>query len=403
MNPIQIPSNWDYLPIRAIATLGNNPIDPKKYPDTIFADFSMPAYDGGMVPDYIQGEHMESSRNVLVSSVVLMNKLNVRKERVWYVSDIPKNAVCTSEFVPLYPKSGIDGKFLKYALLNTEITQKLISISNGSTNSQVRVRPSDILRTNIPVPSLNVQRSISQYLDIKSLQIDEAISRHHKAIEKLEEYRKAVISHTVNGAVEGMDSSNWVWKRFKFIARVDSNLVEPDRFENWLHIAPDSISKGDGQLLHRHTVSEDSVISGNHLFRKGAILYSKVRPRLNKVVIAPDDGLCSADMYPISTNQVVEWLKYYMLSNQFVEQAGTVSDIRIKMPKINKEELGNLKILVPPYKDQLKIVSRLNSICASIDESINRQNQIISKLTEYRRSLIHAAVTGRIDCTKEPL
>lgn len=316
-------------------------------------------------------------------------------------NDLEKTIYGGYHTIVLNPLYETDNKFLAYQFRTDawrhQLRRQLVDVKLFSVNQRILSEAYAVL------PPADVRRSIVSFLNARCAPIDEAITRHHKAISKLEEYRKAVISHTVNGAVEGMDSSNWVWKRFKFIARVDSNLVEPDRFENWLHIAPDSIGKGDGRLLHRHTVSEDSVISGNHLFRKGAILYSKVRPRLNKVVIAPDDGLCSADMYPISTNQVVEWLKYYMLSDQFVEQAGTVSDIRIKMPKINKEELGNLKILVPPYKDQLKIVSRLNSICASIDESINRQNQIISKLAEYRRSLIHAAVTGRIDCTKEPL
>ena len=108
-------------------------------------------------------------------------------------------------------------------------------------------------------------------------------------------------------------------------------------------------------------------------------------------------------MYPISTNQVTEWLRYYMLSDQFVEQAGLVSDIRIKMPKINQQELGDLKILVPSYEEQLDIVSHLDYQCAAVDDAIDRQNQIIARLEEYRRSLIHAALTGRIDCTKETL
>ena len=253
------------------------------------------------------------------------------------------------------------------------------------------------------LPPFEVRRAIVSYLDARCTPIDEAIARHRTAIGKLEEYRRAVIAHTVAGKVNGLNPSCWGWKRFKFIAHVDSNLVEPDGYDNWLHISPDAIGKGDGRLLHRRTVSEDGVISGNHLFHKGAILYSKVRPRLNKVVIAPDDGLCSADMYPISTNQVTEWLRYYMLSDQFVEQAGLVSDIRIKMPKINQQELGDLKILVPSYEEQLDIVSHLDYQCAAVDDAIDRQNQIIAKLEEYRRSLIHAAVTGRIDCTKETL
>lgn len=404
MNQEYIPLNWKCVPVRALAASRNKSINPKQYSDTVFADFSMPAYDEGETPILAKGGQMESNRNILSNTAtVLINKLNVRKERIWYIKEPPVNAVCTSEFVPLYPKQDADGNYLRYALLNNEVTQKLISISNGSTNSQVRVRPNDILSLKILAPSLDIQKSIACYLDAKNTYIEEGISRHRQAIDKLEEYRRSIISCTIGGRTGEMDSSNWTWKRFKFIARVDSNLVDPNKYANWLHIAPDAIGKGNGKLLQKHTVSEDGVISNNHLFRKGAILYSKVRPRLNKVVIAPDDGLCSADMYPISTTQNVEWLKYYMLSDQFVEAAGLVSDIRIKMPKINKQELGNIKILVPPSSAQLEIVSRLNAQCSAIDEAIDRQNQIIDKLIEYCRSLIHAAVTGRIDCTKEPL
>lgn len=87
-----------------------------------------------------------------------------------------------------------------------------------------------------------------------------------------------------------------------------------------------------------------------------------------------------------------------MLSDQFVEQAGLVSDIRIKMPKINQQELGNLKVFVPPRQDQLEIISQLDYKCAAIDEGVDRQEQVIARLEEYRRSLIFHAVTGRIDC-----
>ena len=68
-----------------------------------------------------------------------------------------------------------------------------------------------------------------------------------------------------------------------------------------MHIAPDNIEKGTGHLFECRTVKEDKVASANHLFKKGQIIYSKIRPLLRKAVIAPFDGLCSADMYPLNT------------------------------------------------------------------------------------------------------
>lgn len=340
----------------------------------------------------ITNEGMDSCSTSLLppNSVIVSNRAPIG------LVALNKVPVCTNQGCKglIVKSSQYEPEFLYRVLTASE--EALNALGNGTTYQELSGRAlSDFV---IPNPSLDIQRSIVAFLDSRCKPIDEAIARHRSIIGKLEDYRRAVISHTVSGDSHNLNSAHWTWKRFKFIAHVDSSLVEPDSYQNWLHISPESIGKGNGRLLHTSTVSEDGVISGNHLFHKGAILYSKVRPRLNKVVIAPAEGLCSADMYPISTSQFSEWLKYYMLSDQFVEQAGLVSDIRIKMPKINQQELGDLKIFVPTRQDQLEIISQLDYKCAAIDEGIDRQEQAIAKLEEYRRSLIFHAVTGRIDC-----
>lgn len=77
------------------------------------------------------------------------------------------------------------------------------------------------------------------------------------------------------------------------------------------------------------------VVSPNHLFYKGQIIYSKIRPLLRKAVIAPFDGLCSADMYPLNTAINRKYLLRYMLSDAFNLQVATAMSSRVKMPKIN--------------------------------------------------------------------
>ncbi len=106
-------------------------------------------------------------------------------------------------------------------------------------------------------------------------------------------------------------------------------------------------------------MSEAGVESDNHLFHEGDILYSKVRPALNKVTIATFDGMCSADMYPIQTSFNHCWLKYYMLSDTFMKQV-IVSTDRVKMPKLNKEELGRFKVVLPGNNEQRAIATYLD-------------------------------------------
>lgn len=161
---------------------------------------------------------------------------------------------------------------------------------------------------------------------------------------------------------------NWVWARFYGVIDIASNLVDPKDFQNYLHIAPDNIEKGTGVLLPCKTVKEDEVASPNHLFFKGQLVYSKIRPLLRKVIIAPFDGLCSADMYPIKTEINPEYLKMVFLSDFFNNQIAGIIANRVKMPKINQNELGKTIIPIPPLAEQERIAYRVNELLSMCNE-----------------------------------
>lgn len=154
----------------------------------------------------------------------------------------------------------------------------------------------------------------------------------------------------------------WKWVRFWSVINLATNLVSPTEYADYPHIAPDNIVKGTGQLLPCRTVAEDKVTSPNHLFHKGQVVYSKIRPLLRKAVVAPFDGLCSADMYPLDTDIDPIYLKYYLLSDGFNGQIAEAMSSRVKMPKINQEELGKVLLPLPPLAEQKRIVARLEEL-----------------------------------------
>lgn len=159
----------------------------------------------------------------------------------------------------------------------------------------------------------------------------------------------------------------WEWVRFTNVIDIASNLVQPNEYHDLMHIAPDNIQKGTGKLLVCQTVKEDKVASPNHLFCKGQLIYSKIRPLLRKVVIAPFDGLCSADMYPLKTCLNTSYVKYVMLSEIFNWQVAVIASNRVKMPKINQNELGKIVIPLPPLAEQKRIVKRVEETLALCD------------------------------------
>ena len=260
----------------------------------------------------------------------------------------------------------------------------------------------------VGVPSYSEQQKIANYLDKVCGEVDEMIALQEQMIEELKAYKQSVITEAVtkglNPNVPMKDSGiDWIgevpehWEvcRFKDVASVKANLVHPDDYLDYPQIAPDNIEKGSGRLLPYKSVKESNVISDNHLFFKGQIIYSKIRPVLNKLIIAPFDGLCSADMYPIETKNDTNYQKYYMLSEVFVSQVALVVQDRVKMPKINKEELSVIYFLSLPLDEQQSIASYLDTKCAEIDALIAIKQAKIEELKDYKKSVIYEYVTGK--------
>jgi type I restriction enzyme S subunit len=260
----------------------------------------------------------------------------------------------------------------------------------------------------ILLPGIQEQNNIANYLSTVCNQIDVAKERTQSSIEDYKKLKQSVITRAVTKGVRGerpmKDSGvEWIGKiptdwdiiKFKYVAKVEQNLVNPEDYPDYPQVSPDNIEKGTGRLISYKKVSESGVISGNNLFNKGQIIYSKIRPGLNKLTLAAFDGLCSADMYPISTRQYSPWLMYGMLSESFVKQVDLVTRDRVKMPKINQNELGNILLAVPSCGEQYEIAVWLENYCAKFDSLIDDKMKLLSELESYKKSLVYEYVTGK--------
>ena len=299
---------------------------------------------------------------------IVMNSMNVLSGSV----GLSKYFGCVSPVYymlrPIDEKD--DVRYYNYIFQTTVFQRSLLGLGNGilmkeSDNGKlntIRMRiPLDKLgNLLIPVPDSSIQRKIADYLDSIIPNIDMLLADIEKQIETLEEYKKSIITEAVTKGLDpdvemkdsgiewiGMIPKHWNVTKFKYICSVKTNLVNVKKYQEYPQISPDNIEKDSGILLNYSTVAEAGVISDNHLFFKGQILYSKIRPKLNKATIAPFNGLCSADMYPIETNENTMFVMYMILSQYFLNQVSLVTEDRVKMPKINQEELGVLKLYYP--------------------------------------------------------
>ena len=260
------------------------------------------------------------------------------------------------------------------------------------------------------IPPIDTQKRIADYLDEKCGMIDRYIEKQQQVIEKLKAYKQSVITEAVTKGINpdvpmkdsgiewiGMIPEHWGVCKFGYLATVKSNLVHPNEYKSYPQVSSENIEKGSGKLLECHTVDEVGIISDNHLFFKGQILYSKIRPALNKATIAPFDGLCSADIYPIETKECLKFVLYSILSESFLEQVRTITETRVKMPKINQNELSGIWLTKIPYDEQQAIATYLDSLCESIDKAIANKEKIVRKVIEYKKSLIYEVVTGKLE------
>ena len=128
------------------------------------------------------------------------------------------------------------------------------------------------------------------------------------------------------------------------------------------------------------------MISGKYVFGPQHIIYSKIRPALNKVALPDFEGLCSADAYPILPKEGVctrEFLAHVMRSDYYLRYVSAFSG-RSQMPKVNRKQISGFSFPVPPLEDQKEFVL----IMEQSDKSKFELEQALSELTATYKSII---------------
>lgn len=157
----------------------------------------------------------------------------------------------------------------------------------------------------------------------------------------------------------------WPVKKFDEFAAIDAIMTtDYEKYADYPHIGIDSIEKNTGRLVGYRTVKEDNVISGKYVFTPQHIIYSKIRPALNKVALPDFEGLCSADAYPILPNEEncnKVFLATVMRSKFFLSYILAFSS-RSQMPKVNRKQITGFELPLPPKDLQDEFEEFVNSI-----------------------------------------
>ncbi|MEP0773113.1 MAG: restriction endonuclease subunit S [Acidobacteriota bacterium] len=323
----------------------------------------------------------------------------------------------TTELHVLRASERVDPSFLFYVTISDEF-RRLGEAHMYGAGGQKRVSESFVRNFSPAFPPLVEQRAIAAFLDRETAKIDALVAKKERLIELLQEKRTALITRAVTKGLDpdvpmkdsgvewlGEIPAHWEVKKWRYCCRVTEGQVAPgdERFRDRILIAPNHIESATGRILYTETADEQGAISGKYLVEPGDIIYSKIRPALNKVCVAGGYWLCSADMYPVAVTEqrlAAKFLLYFMLSQPFVRLMVDES-MRVAMPKVNRENLAACPLIIPSPDEQRAIAAFLDRETAKIDALIAKIREAIERLQEYRTALISAAVTGKIDVREQ--
>lgn len=181
------------------------------------------------------------------------------------------------------------------------------------------------------------------------------------------------------------------------VSYADNETADPADMppEAWL-LELEDIERDTGKVLERKTVGERAPKSSKNRFQAGDVLYGKLRPYLNKVIRAKQDGFCSSEIIAISPGLLDKnYLFYSMRSPSFIEYVSSVSH-GMRMPRLGTQQAKSAPFVLPPLAEQTRIAATLDELVAQVDTLKARIDGIPALLKRFRQSVLAAAVSGRL-------
>ncbi len=306
----------------------------------------------------------------------------------------PYEKMAVNEHVFLMrPNKKINSKLLYYLICGDSGFTQIKLTETGSAQGGINLEFPDIVLVTIP-EELEEQEKLFSFLDSKTSQISQTIEKDWQLIDLLKEKRTALINHVVtkglNPKAKMKDSGiewigevpeGWEVKRLKRVCSFEygSSLSEEERTEGNVYVY------GSNGIVGTHNKSitkKPCIIVG----RKGS--YGKVN--YSETLCFPIDTTYFIDERFTKNN--IRWL-FYSLQCLNLDKLSMDSAV----PGLGREEAYENFLSVPTKPEQIQISSYLDKATSKIDQTIKKIEEKVELLEEYKKSLIHHVVTGKVD------
>lgn len=390
----------------------------------------------------------EGLRYLKTETHELIQKYTISKDDVYIsiagsigkVGIIPESldgANLTENAAKITSVEGTNNKALCY-VLHAPFAQEQIKKSIVSTN-QPKLALFRIKRIIVPIPPINEQGRIVDKIEELFTRLDAGVDSLKKIRTQLKRYRQAVLKHAFEGKlteewrkvhkheiepasvllertreerkkkekgkykelppVDTTDlpelPESWMWTRLGDIVFLSSERFDPLISENERFVGLKNIERSTGKLLGFGKSSETR--STKTRFRKGDLLYGKLRPYLNKVWVADFDGVCSTDILVFLKHDFIDnkYLSTILLNNNFVEYAAQRMT-GVQHPRINFRFLSKYVLPLPSLSEQYTIAVEIERRFSVADEIEKVIEQTLSQSEQLRQSILKKAFEGRL-------
>lgn len=380
---------------------------------------------GIVIKDSRDDNHNRTSLDTSSYRYVEVNDFVVNKMKAWQGSVAVSQytgVVSPAYYVYKITDAEIYPLYLHY-LLRSCYKDEFRRLSGGIRIGQWDLPSEALENTLILQPSPTEQQQIVHFLDRKCTAIDTAIEKTKKSIEKLEEYKKAVITNAVTKGIDpnakmkdsgvewiGEIPEDWEVIKLKYLLKdsmkygaTETGIEYSEELPRYIRITDitsDNKLKDSGKLSLTEQQAE------KYLLKEDTILFARSGATVGKTFLYKTEyGRAAFAGYMISAipnndKLLATWLYYYTLSFSYADWVKR-SFLQATIQNIGADKYSNLLISLPCINKQSEIVKYLDDKCSMFDVVIKKKKKAIEKWEEYKKSLIYYAVTGKIDCRNE--
>jgi type I restriction enzyme, S subunit len=328
-------------------------------------------------------------------SIVKKNDIVMNIMLAWNGSQAisPFNGVISPAYAVFSVRGDCNPWYYHYLMRTPEMCNYFSAYSTGVIKSRLRLYP-EIFRTlKTLLPPSDEQDQIVRFLDWKVSQINRLINAKRRQIELLREQKQTVINEAVTKG----------WERWQTLHL--RSLLTPISKKNYPNLPLLSVVRERGIILRNKEDKEENHnyipddLSNYKLVQCGQFVMNKMKAWQGSYGVSNYEGIVSPAYYVFNLkSDCCEFFHKAIRSRYYVDKFAQYSiGIRIGQWDLPIDRVKEIEFLSPPLNEQLSIVAYLDKQCANIDRFIDKLNDGITRLAEYRIRLISDTVTGKLD------